>query len=265
MGMTTLRVGAIQLRPKLGDIEYNRRKILRFLQEAHRLEIDLVVLPELANSGYNFGRKDTAYASSEAIPEGETVKMLEKTCSDFGMIAVCGINERDGKHLYNSAVIVGPDGYVGKYRKVHLFYREKDIFRRGDRFHVFEVGSIRIGVMICFDWIFPEAARTLALQGADIIAHPVNLVLPYWQKVCPLRALENRVFIISANRVGIEGDLSFTGESIIVDPRGEIIARASRTHEEIIYADVDIRLARDKKITPRNHIFEDRVPEAYVL
>lgn len=263
--MTILRVGAIQFRPLLGDLEANRKKIVHFLEEAHRYEIDLVVLPELANSGYNFSSRKEALEASEVIPGGPTVGILEKSAAEYNMYIVCGINELDGGNLYNSAVIVGPSGYIGKYRKVHLFMREKDIFERGDRYYVFDIGRARVGIMICFDWIFPEAARSLMLQGAEVIAHPVNLVLPYWQRMSPLRALENRVYIVSANRVGIEGDLSFTGQSIIVSPKGEIVAMASRTHEEIIYADIDLREARDKNITPRNNIVEDRIPSAYTL
>lgn len=263
--MDVIRVAAAQIKPILGDPEKNRRKIARFLELAHNDDVDLVVFPELSNSGYNFSSTEQAFATSENIPGGKTIKLLERMAHEYSMYVVVGINERDDNALYNSAVLVGPEGYVGKYRKVHLFFNEKDIFKRGNRFYVFDTRIVRIGIMICFDWIFPEAARSLALQGAEIIAHPTNLVLPYWQKMAPLRALENRVYIISANRIGIEGDLTFTGRSIIVSPKGEIIAEASRTHEEIIYADIDLRLARNKNVTPKNNVFEDRLPEAYTL
>jgi len=260
-----MRVGAIQFRPILGDCNKNREKIKKFLEEAYRHEIDLVVLPELASSGYNFKNKAQAEMTSEEIPNGPTTKLLCRIASEYSMHIVCGINEREEDKLYNSAVIVSPNGYLGKYRKVHLFLNEKDIFERGREFQVFNIGKAKIGIMICFDWIFPEAARTLMLRGAEIIAHPVNLVLPYWQRVCPLRALENRVYIISANRVGVERGLAFTGQSFIVDPKGDIIVMASRTHEEVIYADIDISLARNKNITPKNNIVEDRLPSAYML
>ncbi|MCR8487062.1 MAG: hypothetical protein NDP22_01450, partial [Crenarchaeota archaeon] len=225
----------------------------------------LLVFPELANSGYNFKSREDAWRASETIPEGRTIKLLEKLSQEYSIYVVSGINERHEDKLYNSAVLVGPNGFIGTYRKVHLFMNEKDIFERGREFFVFETKIARIGIMICFDWIFPEATRTLVLKGAEIICHPANLVLPYWQKLCGLRALENRVYIVTANRVGIEGNLNFTGRSIIVDPKGEIITEASRTHEELIYADIDVTLSRDKNITPRNNIFEDRLPEAYVL
>ncbi len=263
--MSIIRVGAIQFRPILGDLEKNRKKIGQLLEKAYEQEIDIVVLPELSNSGYNFASRDDALNTSEPIPDGETTKLCEKLAMEYHMHIVVGINEKEGNSLYNSAVLVGPNGYIGKYRKVHLFMREKEIFKRGDKFYVYDTPKAKIGIMICFDWIFPEAARSLMLQGAELIAHPVNLVLPYWQNVCPLRALENRIYIVSANRIGIEGDLSFTGQSIIVNPRGEIIARASRTHEEIIYADIDLNLARNKNITPMNNLVKDRIPSSYFL
>jgi len=265
MEMSVIRVGAVQMRPILGDLEANRKKIENFIKQAYKFEIDLVVLPELCNSGYNFSSRDEAIKFSEPIPDGQTIVLLEKMAREFNMYIVAGINERCGGDLFNSAVIVGPKGFVGLYRKVHLFMNEKKIFKRGNKFHVFETPLAKIGIMICFDWIFPEAARSLTLQGAEIIAHPVNLVLPYWQKVCPLRAIENRIYIVSANRIGIEKDLAFTGQSVIVSPSGEILSKASRTHEEIIYADIDLSLARNKNVTPMNNIIDDRFPDAYSL
>lgn len=261
----SVRVGAAQIKPILGNLNKNRERIKKLAELGYKNELDLLVFPELANSGYNFANREEAWKFSEVIPEGETVKLLEKLSKEYSMYLISGINERHEDKLYNSAIITGPEGFIGVYRKVHLFMNEKDIFERGREFNVFETKFAKVGIMICFDWIFPEAARTLALKGAEIICHPANLVLPYWQRLCGLRALENRVYIITANRVGVERNLSFTGRSIIVDPRGEIIAEASRTHEELIYADIDVTLARDKSITPRNNIFEDRSPETYAL
>lgn len=263
--MNSIRVGAIQFKPAFLDNDKNIRKIKEFLTKAWKLEIDLAVLPELSNSGYNFKDLSEVQRSSEKIPEGPSTKMLIEIAREYSMYVVMGINETSNGKYYNSAIFVGPEGYLGVYRKVHLFYNEKDFFERGKEFRVFNTKIGKIGIMICFDWIFPESARTLALKGAEIIAHPANLVLPYWQKMAPLRALENRVYIVTANRIGIERDLRFTGWSIIVNPSGERISEASKTHEEIIYADIDLNLARNKKITEKNHIFEDRLPSAYDL
>ena len=125
-------------------------------------------------------------------------------------------------------MVIGPNGYLGKYRKIHLFGTEKNCFDPGNSpLKVFDIGSARVGVMICFDWRFPETARTLALSGADLIAHPSNLVLPHCPQAIITRCLENRIFIVTASRVGTEkrtptNSLNFIGQSQVVDPDGDI-------------------------------------------
>ncbi len=169
--------------------------------------------------------------------------------------------------MYNSAILIGPKGYLGKYRKLHLFMNEKDYFKPGNiSLPVFDIGLCKIGMLVCFDWIFPEVWRILALKGAEIICHPSNLILPgLAQKAVPIHALTNRIFTITANRIGTEGDLSFTGLSTIANPNGDILFQASQTEEETVIKDIDIRLARDKIITKKNDLFSDRRPEEYSL
>lgn len=185
------------------------------------------------------------------------------------MFIVAGTAEKDEKgNLYNSAVLVGPVGwgYIGKYRKIHLFNREKLFFRPGNLgFHVFNIGIAKVGVMICFDWFFPESARTLALKGADVIAHPSNLVMPYAPRAMPIRALENRVYTITANRIGEEFGLRFIGKSTIASPRAEVLAMGSEDKEEVGVVEIDLSLARDKRINEMNDIFKDRRPQYYTL
>ena len=178
-----------------------------------------------------------------------------------------GFNERHNALLYNSAILIGPKGYIGKYRKLHLFMNEKDYFKPGDvGLPVFDIGLCKIGMLVCFDWIFPEVWRILALKGAEIICHPSNLILPgFAQKAVPIHALTNRVYIVTANRIGTEGDLSFTGLSTIADPKGEILVQASQAEEEVGIKDIDITMARDKMITHRNDVFSDRRPGEYSL
>lgn len=140
---------------------------------------------------------------------------------------------------------------------------EKQFFESGDLgLPLFKVGDATVGLLICFDWMFPEVWRKMALQGADIILHPANLVLPYAQSVVPSYALVNRIFIATANRIGSEGNLTFTGNSIIVNPKGECLAKASE-NTEVISATVTIKLARDKMITPLNDAFADRRTDIY--
>ena len=258
-----MKVGFVQFAPALGDVQATIRKIDRLVTLAKTAE--LVVLPELCNSGYNFKSHEQARETSEEIKDSIFVRYLESLCREHGFYIVSGFNERDNDSLYNSAILVGPDGYVGKYRKLHLFVKEKDIFTPGNAgLPVFDIGVCRLGTLVCFDWIFPEVWRILALKGADIICHPSALVLPgLAQKAVPIHGLVNRVYTITANRIGTEGDLLFTGLSTIADPKGDVLAQASQSDEEVKIVDIDIELARDKWVTPRNDIFADRRPEEY--
>ena len=182
-----------------------------------------------------------------------------------------GIAEQDENRVYNSAVVIGPNGYLGKYRKIHLFGTEKNCFDQGNLpLKVFDIGSARVGVMICFDWRFPETARTLALSGADLIAHPSNLVLPHCPQAIITRCLENRVFAATANRVGTEeripgNPLNFIGQSQVVDPDGNILCRASETKEETKVVEIDIGKSRNKSINSGDNLFADRRPDLYRL
>ena len=182
----------------------------------------------------------------------------------------CGMAEKSGGALYNSAAVVGPGGHLGTYRKIHLFSDEKDLFDPGSAGPLLvTVKDARIGVLVCFDWIFPEAARTLALAGADIIAHCANLVLPYAQSAAVTRCIENRLFWILANRTGeeTEGDAhdAFTGMSRIVGPFGDVLVQADETTSCLAAAEIAPVAARDKRITQRNDLLADRRPDLYKL
>jgi predicted amidohydrolase len=131
---------------------------------------------------------------------------------------------------------------------------------------VFDVGPYRVGMLVCFDWLFPEVWRILALKGADVICHPSNLVLPgLAQRAVPIHALTNRLYVVTANRIGTEGNLLFTGMSTIANPKGEVLLQASPTDTEVGLVEADPEMARDKEITARNHIFADRRPEEYAF
>lgn len=260
-----MRVGFIQFKPSLGNLSGTVQSLDRLIDSAS--SADLVVLPELCNSGYNFPDFTMAFESSESIGKSTFVEFLISKASRQDLYIVSGFNERDGNVLYNSAILVGPKGYIGKYRKLHLFMHEKDFFEPGNvGLPVFDLGVCRIGMLVCFDWVFPEVWRILALQGADIICHPSNLVLPgLAQRAVPIHALINRTCVITANRIGQERNLTFTGMSTVVDPRGEILLQASQNEEEVGIVQVDVELARDKNITARNHLFDDRRPEQYAM
>ncbi len=260
-----MNVGFMQFAPALGDLQTTIGQIDKLSEKC--AGIDLLVLPELCNSGYNLRSAEQAWATSEEIDSGAFLRFLELLCQRLGCHVVSGLNERQGSRLYNSAVLVGPEGYVGRYRKLHLFMKEKDFFEPGDvGLPVFDIGTCRIGMLVCFDWIFPEAWRVLALKGADIICHPSNLVLPgLAQRAVPIHALTNGYYVVTANRVGSEGELTFTGMSTIADPKGQVLAQAPQAGNKVSRVEIDVRQARTKEITPRNNILADRRPEQYAL
>ncbi|NPA47381.1 MAG: acyltransferase [Thermococci archaeon] len=259
-------VAFVQMEPELLDPETNYCKAERLTREAVEKGASLVVLPELFDTGYVFNDAGELEAVAQPIPSGRTTEFLEWLAEDTGSFIVAGTAERADGGFYNSAVVVGPEGYVGKYRKTHLFNREKLFFKPGDTgFRVFDLGFARVGVMICFDWFFPESARTLALMGADVIAHPANLVMPYAPRAMPVRALENRVYTVTADRVGEERGVVFTGMSQIAAPTSEVLVQAGRTGETVGVAEVDVSLSRNKKLNERNDVFMDRRREFYLL
>jgi predicted amidohydrolase len=260
-----LKIGFLQFAPALGDVRATIQKIDSILSQS--AQVDVWVLPELCNSGYNFESPEQARGTSEVIGDSVFLHYLESLCQQHGFHIVSGFNEREGDRLYNSAVLVGPQGFAGRYRKLHLFMNEKDFFEPGDRgLPVFDIGEVKVGMLVCFDWLFPEAWRILALKGADLICHPSNLVLPgLAQKAIPIHALTNHVFIVTANRIGTEGGLTFTGLSTIASPSGDVLLQALPAEERAGHVDVDLRLARDKSITQRNSVFGDRRPEEYAF
>jgi 5-aminopentanamidase len=261
-----MKIGAYQNNPEFGQVEKN---VLLAVMELNAVDADLVALPELFSTGYQFVSREEAFDLAEEVPGGATCMTLQDIAHSKKMHLVFGIVERDGNKVFNSAAVIGPDGFIGRYRKSHLFYEEKNIFDPGDTgFKVFDIGTARLGVMICFDWWFPEAARVLALQGADVICHPANLVLLGCHKAMVTRSFENGVFSITANRIGSEARggkdrLVFTGESQILDNRGNLLAGMKKDNTGIVVADVDVIKARDKSITIMNDRFRDRRPELY--
>ncbi|MEK6539154.1 MAG: nitrilase-related carbon-nitrogen hydrolase [Deltaproteobacteria bacterium] len=263
-----MKAAFLQTAPAFGRIEANVKKVV---EKIRSMDAELIVLPEFFNTGYQFKSRKEASSLAEDVPGGYTCKRLMETAKKKKLFIVAGIAERYKGKFYNSSVLIGPKGFVGVYRKAHLFWNEKKFFAPGNMpFKVYNIGPARIGMMICFDWLFPEAARSLALQGADIICHPSNLVLPFCPEAMITRCLENRVFAITANRVGteerIKGErLKFIGKSEIVTPGGKILYRASGNKEEIGIVDINPKEARNKKITQLNDIFKDRREKLYKL
>ena len=228
-----------------------------------------MVLPELFATGYQFTSKAEVDALAEPVSGGETCTRLADIARDRRMTIVAGFPERDGATCYNSAIVIGPTGVLGCYRKTHLFFEETQFFAPGNSgFQVWDIGQAKIGVMVCFDWYYPESARTLALAGADIICHPSNLVLPHCPDAMVTRCLENRVFAITANRTGVEERggkprLTFIGNSEVVSPRGKILHRAPADQDALAIVEIDPHEARNKVLNPYNDLLADRRPELY--
>lgn len=265
-----MRVAVAQLEPKLGENTRNLDACLARMEEAAEAGASLLVLPECAIPGYMFDSAEEALPFAEEIP-GPSSEALEQACARLDLYVVCGLLERDGDALRNSAVTVGPDGLIGTYRKTHLPFLGVDRFTvPGDEFQVYETPLGRIGVEICYDLRFPEVTRTLALRGADFVAHPTNFPVAarvQTEVITLARAAENRIYLLTANRVGKERSGEFCGWSQIVNPYGKRLAEAGETGEALLVADADVERARDKDyVVPGEYelyLFGDRRPELY--
>ncbi len=260
-----MRVGFYQFRPRFGRVRENLNKVLAALSG---VSADIIVLPELAFTGYFFKDRAELLQFAEDPDRSETVNALIQLCRERDFYLVPGFAERRGNKVFNSALLLGPEGVVHVYRKLHLFNLEKEYFDPGDTpLSVQAIRAAKIGLMVCFDWAFPEVARNLALQGAEILCHPSNLVLGFCQQTMLTRCLENRVFAITANRFGADkrpqGELRFTGRSQIVAPGGQLLQRAFTQREALFITEIDPGLARNKAITPRNDLLADRRPGYY--
>lgn len=228
------------------------------------LHADLIVLPELANSGYNFISKEQAVASAEDPSGSSFVEMLMKHARRLNANLVSGFNELAGDGLYNSALLVNKEGVAGCYRKTHLFMHERDFFLPGNEAPlVYDLGFVKLGMQICFDYMFPEFWQHMAMQGAQLIAHPSNLVTHYAWKVVPALALMNRIYVVTANRIGAENNLSFRGRSFLAHPDGAVKFKAPAKEAVASVFSIDPSIAMDKRVTLLNHVFNDRRTDLY--
>jgi 5-aminopentanamidase len=267
----SVRATVVQSAPRLEDLEGNLARCLAHLERAAAAGSDLVVFPECALSGYMLADEQAARRCAEPVP-GPGTDALCESCARTRLHCVVGLLEIDGAKLHNTAVLIGPDGLIGRYRKSHIACIGVDCFTvpGNEPYAVLDTAIGRIGLQICYDWRFPEITRVLALQGAEIIAHPTNSPTPARELaefITRARAAENAVFFITANRCGSERGTSFFGWSQIVDPQGRRIAEAG-AEETVLSADLDLELAREKTKEPQRggyhvHLFGDRRPELY--
>ncbi len=260
-----MKVGFVQFKPQFGKVKENLQRGIELMKS---VDADLMVFPELAFTGYLFEDRTELEALAEPIPHGYTFRTIQEAARETGTAIVYGAPEEVKGAVFNSAVAVLPDGGFFIYRKAHLFDREKLLFKPGDTgFFVFEFRGVKMGMIVCYDWAFPEATRSLALLGAQIVLHPANLVLPYAQRAMRIRSIENRIFTITANRIGTEEraglKLTFTGWSQVTAPNGEALIEADQDAEAVMAVEIDPEEALNKKFTELTDIFDDRRPELY--
>jgi predicted amidohydrolase len=260
------QIAVVQFQPDRKNVSNNIKGIQSLLEG---LKSDLVVLPELSNTGYLYENIQELQPFSESNQgDGLFLSSMAEIAKDIAGVIVTGYAEKDGRHLFNSAAAVCQDGVIANYRKTHLYADEQLLFEPGNSgFSTFEWKGVLIGMMICFDWIFPESVRTLALRGAQIIAHPANLVLPFCQDAMITRSIENKVFTITANRVGTERlgtkEYTFTGASQITHPKGNVLYRGPKDKTTVHILSIEPNEALDKHISEKNDLFADRKPHYY--
>jgi predicted amidohydrolase len=261
-----MKVGYVQTSPIFSEVTQNFEQVEKLLGYS---KADLIVLPELFATGYTFISKEEAELLAENI-EGKTAEFLMGIARRTNAVVVGGFIEKDGNQIFNSSMIVSDSEVFGTYRKLHLYYKEKLWFSPGNKpLEIYEVKKTKVGIMICFDWFFPETFRSLALLGAEIIAHPANLVLPYCQRAMRTRCLVNRVFAVTSNRIGNEArgedNFVFTGGSQITSYKGEVLSSAPKDKPHIDFVEIDVKQARDKNLNKYNNVFGDRRTEFYSL
>jgi predicted amidohydrolase len=267
-----MKIAAVQTDIRLGDIDRNVARLTEGLKETASHGAVLTLFPECALTGYCFPSLEEARKFAQPV-NGSATLALADVCRELNVHAIFGTVEADKDRIFNTAILVGPNGLVGAYRKVHLPYLGVDKFATyGDQpFAVHSAHDLRIGMNICYDAAFPEGARTLALLGADLIALPTN-----WPPgaecvaghVLNTRAMENAVYFAACNRVGTEAGFRFIGRSRICGPDGSTLATSDGDAEEILYAEIDPAVARMKRVVRKvgEHAIDrlaDRRPEMY--
>jgi len=270
--MASTKIACVQMDVAIGNVKANREKIIERIRLAADAGAQLIVFPECALTGYCF--ESLAEAAEFAEPlDGPSSQAIAEVCRETGSVVVVGFIERTDSSFYNAAMVVGPGGVAGNYRKVHLPFLGVDRFLKpGDRqFEVLDLSIGRVGVNICYDASFPEAARSLKLLGAELVILPTNWPTGAWRTtefIINARACENHVNFVAVNRVGIERGWQFIGRSKVVDVNGDTISESSADREEILFVEVDIQEANNNKIVNVAGAYEldrlaDRRPEFY--
>jgi len=263
--MKEIRIAVVQMNPRLAEVSENLVQMSDYLEKiCTEQKVDLVVFPELVTTGYECGVRFTDLG--ERVP-GPTVNLLAQRAAEFGTHIAFGMvaKEKVESILYNAAILIGPDGeFIGQYHKVHLRGEERLAFRPGYRYPVLETGFGQVGFLISWDLAFPEVARSLALDGVDLLIVCANWAQPdaeEWRTYVLARALENSLFVAAANRVGEEYTYSFFGDSMVVGPRGELYASVEEGVEGYAVARIDLDEVR--KYREEFQFLQCRQPQTY--
>ena len=270
--MSTMRIACFQMDVEIGNVDENRRKIVKHIQAAASHAAQLAIFPECALTGYCFDSLEEATPFAERL-DGPSAQAIAAACREADLYAVVGFIEKGGSGFFNAAMLVGPGGPLGTYRKVHLPFLGVDRFLTpGDRpFARVDTPIGKLGVNICYDVSFPEASRVLKLLGADLIVLPTNWPPGAWRSpefVVNARAQENHINFAAVNRVGTERGWRFIGRSKVVDYNGDTVAEASSEEEDLLIADLDLEGASNNRIVNVPGAYEmdriaDRRPEFY--
>ena len=272
-----VNVTCVQIEPVLRDYHKNLEKMCAYIEQTmdENPQTNLIIFPELITTGYECGRDFQNLA--ENIVGGHSMKIIGALAKEYRVHIVYGFPERDMEQqdvLYNSAVLIDDAGEIkGVYRKVHLFAKEKDYFKAGNSYPVFNTTVGKIGIMICWDTAFPEVARILALKGAELLVVPTNWEKAYltsidtknqkdWDLITRARAMDNCTYLASANRIGLDQTLRFFGRSNIIGPTGDAIAERLEEEEGLISAELDYSFPAQLR-TEYYTYFEDRRPDTY--
>jgi len=268
-----VKIAAVQMAPRLMETGKNLDYIVGAVGEAAASRADLIVFPECSLTGYIFHSRAEAMPFAETLP-GPSTEKLAPLCRERGVYVIFGLLEKEGDRIFNAAALVGPQGFMARYRKTHLPFLGVDRFvDRGDGpFEVHETPIGNIGIYICYDVVFPESSRVMTLMGADILALPTNF--PQVRRetlstfIVSARAIENKVHVVAADRVGSERGYAYAGLSKIVSASGKTLGLAGPDKEEIIYGEVSLSAARNKHLAVIPGEYEvdyinDRRPELY--
>ncbi len=255
-----MKIGFIQFAPRFGNKKTNLKKIRRLIAS---VGTDLLVFPEMCTTGYMVKNKMELRKLAEVIPNGQTIRELTQIAKENNSCLIVGMPEIYRGKIFSTAVVISPKGVIAKHQKSHLFLKEKFLFNKGEtKPTLFKWKGINIGLGVCYDYMFPEYWRTLALKKADIFCNVANFVYDYGFTLMRSRSIENGVYSITVNRTGIERGQKFRGGSEIISNRGKIIKKSGR-REEIYVVDLNLLKSRNKKWNKYNDLLEDRRLEMY--